>query len=316
MSSSVESFASRAPSPTSSLEDVIAGVDELSVSNIPATLMEEVRRFFGGMSHSAILKYALGVDHPNAPELAKHTIVITMDCEKFEHEPRYLSEFGLNTFERKEMRAVLPDPGPHGDPEKNLFGVTRFVTDQEAKAFLTGSIAWPISSKPGASKCPVVFLGHAVSNELQMLRDLQVNPAVIESVVAIIDTQQIAREQGIRGRCHQIGLSPLMSHYDVDFRNGHTASNDAAYTIIGAVQMVMKDRFKESKRSLQDVINDLEWWSREINPKVGITKHCTRCGKKSHNRPQCRGSIERCTKCLKAGKEKAAYTHITKFCTH
>jgi hypothetical protein len=342
--SSAESSATRTPSPTSSLEDVIAGVNELSVSNVSATPMEQVRQFFSGMNHSAILKYALGVDHPNAPELAKETIVITMDCEKFEHEPRCLTEFGLNTFARKDMAARLNSPsiGPHGetlmkeiyfyhmrlldkahyvnrtfcpgDPEKNIFGVTRFVTDQEAKDFLTSMIAWPITS--GAGTCPVVFLGHAVSNEIEMLRDLQVNPAAISNVVSIIDTQQIAREQGIRGRSHQIGLSQLMTHFDVAFRHGHTASNDAAYTTIAAVQMVMRDRFKESKRSLQDVVDDLESWSRQIDSKTGILKHCTRCGSKKHCRPACRGGIKRCNRCLKAGKEKAAYTHITNLCTH
>jgi len=106
-----------------------------------------------------------------------------------------------------------------------------------------------------------------------------------------------------------------MTHFNVDFRYGHTTSNEAAYTVISAVQMVMWDRFRELTRTLHHVVNDLEPWRWQIDPEIGILKHCTRCGTKEHNQPQCRAHIKRCNRCVKAGREKAAYAHITKLCT-
>jgi len=340
--SSTNSSTFRTPSP--SPYDELDSVGNLSIAQAPETSMEEVRGFFRGMSNTAILRYGLGFDLPDAPALAKDTVVIVMDCEKFEHEPRCLTEFGLHTFTRKEMATALSNPGPHGEnllrqvwyyhirlletahyvnrtfcpgnPEKNHFGNTRFTTDQQAKDFLTESFSWPINNVPGAGKCPVILLGHAVDNDVDMLRELGVDPSVISNVVAIIDTQKIARTQGVHGRGDKIGLQALMEHYDVDFRDGHTAGNDAAYTMIGALQMVMKTELRDNTtRSLQEIVNDLEVFSKGFHPDIGIANHCTRCGRKDHNRTECYGRIERCKKCLKANKTAAAYTHITKLCT-
>ena len=66
-------------------------------------------------------------------------------------------------------------------------------------------IAWQSTS--GAGACPVVFLGHAVNNDLDMLRDLQVNLGAVSNIVSIVETQQIVREQGVHGPGSQIGLS-------------------------------------------------------------------------------------------------------------
>ncbi|KAI4961288.1 hypothetical protein J4E86_000315 [Alternaria arbusti] len=209
-----------------------------------------------------------------------------MDCEMHEIEPRVLTEYGLNTFSRKEMAPVLRSPGIHGEnilrniyyyhirvrenahlinwrfvrgnPERNHFGSTRFATKEDAKEFLVETLAWPIDDdNEDGPKCPVIFLGHSVKNDLQMLQqDLGIDPKFDSNVVAIIDTQKIANEQGIRGKGQQIGLPILIQHFGVEFRDGHTASNDAAYTIISAVQMVLKNSLPtDPTRSLQDVVN-------------------------------------------------------------
>lgn len=311
--------------------------------------MEEVRNFFRRMSNSRILEYTLGVEHPSAPALAASTIVVVMDCEKYESHPRVLTEYGLHTFTRSEMVPVLrKSTGFHGEnllkniyyyhmrilgtahfinhrfcpgnPENNHFGSTRFATKLEATEFLTRCIAWPLDpDQPNGAKCPVVFLGHAVKNELEMLQqDLDIDPSAMSNVVAVIDTQNIANEQGYRGRGDRIGLEVLTKQCSMQFRDAHTAGNDAAYTIIAAVQMVMKNRLPRpghGRRSLQDVVDDLEKYSSSIDPGLGIAKYCTRCARQDHTRKNCKGYIKRCEKCLEIGAEKAAYTHVTNLCT-
>jgi hypothetical protein len=147
-------------------------------------------------------------------------------------------------------------------------------------------------------------------------QELGVDATVLDNVVAIVDTQTIANEQGVYGRGNKIGLENLINRYNVDFREGHTASNDAAYTVIAAMQMVMQTQILQApKRSLQEVVNDLEVVSQETNPGWGIHKYCTHCASTRHKRSDCRGDIKRCEKCLKAGNAKMACTHVTEFCT-
>jgi hypothetical protein len=57
----------------------------------------------------------------------------------------------------------------------------------------------------------------------------------------------------------------------VDFWGAHTVSNDAAYTITAALQMIMKANLPQiAERSLQDVVDDLKVISKETNPGWGI----------------------------------------------
>jgi hypothetical protein len=344
--SSNNSFYAEASSPSSSLK-TLETLDDLCISNHLQSPIEEVRSFFRRMSDSSILEYGLGIDKPNAPELAQHTTTVAMDCEKFEFEPRCLTEYGLNTFTRKEMFPTLQNPDSHnknilqniyfyhirllenayyinrrwcpGNPEQNRFGVTRFATTKEAKDFLASCLSWPIDArKPDGEKCPVIFLGHAVNNDLDMLqKDIGINVTALSNVVAVIDTQTIANEKHIYGKGDKIGLGPLISRYGVSFRDGHTAGNDAAYITIATVQMVMADKEEQDEtRSLQWVVDDLEAYSKTVVSPVGIPYHCTRCGGRDHNLPKCRRPIKRCIKCIKAGHNRAATTYITKLCTH
>ncbi|KAI4635389.1 uncharacterized protein J4E87_000340 [Alternaria ethzedia] len=306
-----------------SLEELY-GTNTATVSHVVETPMEEVRRFFLGKSHTKILQYGLGMEMPGAPPLAAHTIVVTMDCEMHEIEPRVLTEYGLNTFSRKEMAPVLENPGIHGEnvlqniyyyhirirenahlinwrfvrgnPERNHFGSTRFATKEDAKEFLVETLAWPVDDdNEDGPKCPVIFLGHSVKNDLRMLQEeLGIDPKFDSNVVAIIDTQKIANEQGIRGKGQkkgqQIALKTLIPHFGVEFRDGHTASNDAAYTIISAVQMVLKNSLPtDPARSLQDVVNDVSEDSKGTVVAFGVPRWCTECKVASHLvQPGCR----------------------------
>ncbi|KAH6882030.1 hypothetical protein BKA58DRAFT_416087 [Alternaria rosae] len=242
--SSSASINSLAPSPANSLSELYS-ISTSLVSNVTETPMEEVRRFFLGKSHTEILRYGLVMDIPGAPPLAAHTIVVTMDCEKHKKSPRVLTEYELHMFSREEMVPVLENPGIHGEnvlrnvyyyhirirenaphinrrfcrgnPEENYFGSTCFLTKEEAKDFLTDELSWLIDEHDqDGPRCPVIFLSHSVENDLQMLQqELSIDPTFASNVVAIIDTQKIANEQGIRGRGKQIELAALIQHFGV-----------------------------------------------------------------------------------------------------
>jgi hypothetical protein len=299
-------------------DDLHEAIHKLIMSTSGVTEMDKVRQFFGPMTDSAILEYGLSTNKPGAPDLAKHTIVVVVNAEEFAHEPRCLTEYGLQTFTRRDMQSSITRPGAYGEkllrnmwyyhvrlldnahyvnrtfaaanPEPNLFGNTTFTTMQEAKNFLTECLSWPIdSSNPKSGLCPVILLGHAVQNEERMFRTkLGISSTAFDNVVATIDTQTIANENSIHGPGDKIGLKVLVQAFNLEHRNPHTASNDAAHTIVCAVQMVMSGKLPNIPgRSLQAVVNGSERHSWSTTAMVGIPGYCTKCDSTVHRRPKC-----------------------------
>lgn len=69
-----------------------------------------------------------------------------------------------------------------------------------------------------------------------------------------------------------------------EHRDAHTASNDAAMTIIAAVQLILGEAYKGTKQpySLQDVVDGLEFESQGHIWTHGSDKFCFRCGSRGH----------------------------------
>jgi hypothetical protein len=165
---------------------------------------------------------------------------------------------------------------------------------------------------------PSHFLGYVVQNEECMFQTkLDINPTTFDHAVTSIDTQSIAKENNIHGPGDKISLMNLVSAFNLEYRNAHTASNDAAYTIICPIRMTMSGKLpKVPGRSLQAVVNGLEQHSRSTRAMVGIPNYCTKCGSTNHRRPRCFRDIPYCDKCRKTGRVDAMKTHIMSLCTH
>lgn len=118
------------------------------------------------------------------------------------------------------------------------------------------------------------------------------------------------------------------------YRDPHTACNDAAMTLFCAIQMVLPAHLKPANgedgknpytaleiRSLQDIIDDIEVSSKSQAWSFGTDKFCIRCGRKSHlhfvsKKQKCSFKVkyEHCAVSQKEDLQKAARVHITKNC--
>ncbi|ORY10103.1 hypothetical protein BCR34DRAFT_486213 [Clohesyomyces aquaticus] len=310
----------------------------------------ELRSFLSGQSQTAVLRHILGVQKiPNAPALADHMIVNAIDCESYEHDHSMLTEIGLASLHSRDLLALAGSIGCHaenilkniyfyhfrlkenahavnrkfcpGDPESNRFGTTRFVTAQEAKQMLTESFQWAIDpADPGRGPCPVVFLGHAIGNDLDMLwNSIGFSAHQLGTIVKTIDTQDLAKEAGIwSGRPgNQIGLRNLCGSLGFSARDQHTAGNDTAYTIIAAILVVLRPEFQyqeDPRQSVSEVVEAVELHSQTSSVcEFGIAIYCTRCGDERHVREKCRERVQ-CSNCLSKGYDKASRSHATQFC--
>lgn len=210
---------------------------------------------------------------------------------------------------------------------RNRFGQTRFLTKEQSCDMLTEMFTWPIEhGKPERGYCPVVVMGHSIGDDFaQLNKTLGFNAAGFDSVVKIIDTQHLSRETGYwRNMANPTGLAKLVPKCGFEYRDPHTASNDAAMTLIAAIQMVLPSSLKDKKspgKTLQTVIDDVEKASQHQMWTWGTDKYCIRCGQHGHTKTNYRGRRcfvkVNCLHCATSRTEKrqhAAYTHRTECC--
>jgi hypothetical protein len=213
-----------------------------------------------------------------------------------------------------------------GDPNTNRFGIQRFLNDQEVKACLADSFEWPMDPNiPDGCVRPVVLLGHALGNDVdKVTKLLQWSPRAKGNLVKEIDTQVIARDVGHWShKVNEIGLQRLVGNMGFQHRDGHTASNDAAMTIICAVQLILDGAYKGNTQpySLQDVVDNTELRSQKDDWYYGVAEYCFRCGGRDHMEEtggddggRCRRPVF-CDWCYtKRPQAKAHYGHRTAAC--
>ncbi|KAJ4299004.1 hypothetical protein N0V90_004248 [Kalmusia sp. IMI 367209] len=307
--------------------------------------MQAVREFFAGLTQSEALRYCLGLqDFHNAPPLARHAVVICFDTEGWNPDSRKLTEVGFNGFHSNDMRSTEAGPwgehflrkvhfyhariaenshlknksGTMGDPEKNRFGKTRFLSCFEARVALEEFFA--PRTADGRGICPVIVLGHALGGDTEKLQKLLTfSTNRLGNVVKACDTQAMVRELGFWSDRNQVGLQRLIFELGFEYRDAHTASNDAAMTMIAAILLVLESNGHSEKKELQDVIDGVEAASQYHEWFHGSDKYCTRCHSPGHNVKNrgdgqpCKKYV-RCEHCREAGRHEAQHGHDTSDC--
>lgn len=216
--------------------------------------------------------------------------------------------------------------------EGNRFGHSRFVTFAEARDVLDNLLSQPIVSlDPALKGCkkPVVLVGHAMNQDEQnlMKRGLRYDWHKHSTIVAKIDTQSLAKATSTwidpRFPNNQVGLNTLTKKLGFEHEDAHTACNDAARTLICAIQMVLPETCKVgSKKSMQAVAWAIEEQSRStIAPVWGSAHCCTRCGSRDHDDKEgerCEVTVF-CNSCAyfdKVGEQSHWASHTEEYCVH
>ncbi|KAF1925103.1 uncharacterized protein M421DRAFT_70845, partial [Didymella exigua CBS 183.55] len=297
-----------------------------------------------------------------AAPLVPHMIVICIDTESWTNNTDLMTELGMNVFSRQKGREVstTTGPGPHGvnvmkalnfyhfriaehahlltnregsyGPLGNRFGQTRFITFQELRVVLEHFFNQDIvSDDPKLQGCkrPVVLIGHALRHDLENANKegLEYNFTKYSTIVANVDTQQLARQTGVWNppaymRTNEIGLRVLVEE-KLSFRHldDHTAGNDAARTMMCGIWMCLPAALTQIEHpDMQQVANAVEKHSSlNLAALYGTVELCVRCGGRDHSEEACTVSVQ-CAACIRfdtgPNRDQNAASHIETYCYH
>lgn len=305
------------------------------------------------VSDKNVLRHFYGFPIFGAPSVLHEAAIVCLNASWWQKEPFPTTEFGIAELMVKGLTPTIHAenilngmrvahariiPNAHlqnyysdsGDPEQFNFGVTKFVTMQEAREILINTFVRvrTVGNDSGALQ-PIILVGHAVDNFLEHTKhSFGVDLHSYGTIVKIIDTQNLAKQASIHSsKGPNISLQHLLEHFKIRINNLHTAGNDAAGTLIAAILTALKDdiymygvpQAVVVNRDIQDVIEHLQALGKSLSaPPWGREKFCTRCDRENHLRTDCR-AIVHCLTCENSGVAmlfKARKTHTTSRCLY
>jgi hypothetical protein len=263
--------------------------------------------------------------------------IVCLDAEWYEHSPAHMTELGIsiltpstvNSDPRKwespwgVMRHLVNyhvriKPNAHlvngdlcpGHPDSFQFGRTSFVDKAQAHDLL--KYAFQRKDESGRP-CPIVFIGHAVDNDIQVLKQqFGFDVEALGVGVATLDTQVMVMELAIAdtpGR--KMRLSALLGMYGITEQFLHNAGNDTVTTMIAAMLMAYKTNGTDFSYLYANYKTFAKANGGHKGGPVGDYMWCTRCEAKDHFASHCRARLH-CHYC--AGRGKPATRHATAKC--
>ena len=316
----------------------------------PSSSVQAVRNYFARKNPKQwqIISHFFHRVLEHAPVHLYDALIVGLDAEWWEFDKKKVTELGISiidpmkTTNRDGIWGVLDKmetfhvrimENAHminsrrlpGHPEKFQFGKTMFVTMSEARRLLIDMFVQ--ANSIGFAR-PVIFVGHAVENDIEMMKEqFNIDLDGLATVAATIDTQILPREVGIVHSDVKIGLGALLDYFKVNEPFLHNAGNDIACTMIAAF---LTARMRTRSLSLVDpswilpTANQAEvdgLKTRGVQrqtmrpPEHGIPVFCTKCDETSHMVGNCPALVH-CDKCADKGRPYMAHTHKTEKCTY
>jgi hypothetical protein len=286
-----------------------------------------------------------------ADRLAKQVVVVCIDTEHYTLNSDEMTEIGVVILHTQDVlsAARAGDFGDHGDnfmkklkfhflrlrekahlpitnarsrgPAGNRFGSERFVTFEQARSQLRQLLVQPIAGTNSLQRYnhPIIILGHAIAHDRDHLnnKDLGLDIDSLGTIIRYIDTQDMVRDIGCWWNgVDNIGLRSLVEKLGFAHSDAHTASNDAARTMMCAILMALPRAARgRCARSMQQVASELEAWSQKHFVSLGgSARYCSKCSSTVHNTGSCDATGLQCRECLSRGLSQEATTHVELHC--
>jgi hypothetical protein len=271
-----------------------------------------------GLTQFDLLGYCMrqstGAFVSTAAETAlRNAVIVCLDAEWYEHSPAHITELGISilipsivdsdprgwescwgVMRKLQNIHVRIKPNAHlvngelcaGHPDSFQFGKTSFVDKKQTRDLL--QYAFQRDDEQGRPY-PIVFVGHAVDNDIHVLKEqFGFDIEALGVVVATLDTQIMAMELGLAilpGR--RMRLSASLGKYDITEPYLHNAGNDTVTTMIAAMLMAYKTTGADFSYLYANykAFAKASWDHK--GGSVGDYMWCTKCESKNHFASHC-----------------------------
>lgn len=201
-----------------------------------------------------------------------------------------------------------------GYPDEFEFGSTCFVDPAEAKQALTDTF---VQYDAYGNIRPIILFGHAVDNDLDILREnFDIDLAAWGVIVLVLDTQIMAQELGMHSR-RLMSLKNILAQYCVEEKYLHNAGNDIAQTMVAASLLagdLATGRGRYQSEHQVNVDNLKAMLRNRSTLYWGTPLFCTNCDSTEHLVGQCPNTYL-CTRCAhKSCWQHLAHTHPVEKC--
>ena len=272
------------------------------------------------MAHLLALKFSDSVLKEHQSTLIK-AVIIAVDLEWWEFDSKKVTEIGISTLAACEKTSAKPihqltgmdvhhlrlKENAHlvngklcdGFPEDFSFGKTVFVDAAEANQALNTIFVQPDENNETR---PVILLGHAVDNDVDVLRDhFGFDLAALGNLIMVLDTQIMAAELGLYGG-KKMSLKHILGQYCIEDHHLHNAGNDAGQTMVAATLLAGecatgKGRYDGGNQA--DVENVKSNSRSRSGLYWGVPTFCTNCESNTHLVSACQKQTV-CARCSEA----------------
>jgi hypothetical protein len=261
----------------------------------------------------------------------KSAMIVGLDMEWYESGPKRITELGISVLPVPQSSPGKPihalnNMGVHhmrlketahmvngekcpGHPEAFQFGSTCFVNATEAKQALL-DVFFQYDLHMGIR--PVVLVGHAIDNDIDILRQkFDFDLVALGVVVLVLDTQVMAKELGMNSG-NPMSLKNILAQYSVEEKYLHNAGNDIAQTMVAASLLAgefVTHRGRYLPENQVDVANLNVMLRNQNAGRWGVPVFCTNCDSTEHFVGQC-PIAHFCPRCANSPSWKhTAHTH-------
>ncbi|KAI6907851.1 hypothetical protein KC318_g2693 [Hortaea werneckii] len=250
---------------TKSEEDLIEGMSNLSLAAIDPT-------------------------SPPPHPFEQDAIIIAIDCEAYERQPKLITEVGVATLDTRDLRGQAPgDAGLEwhklirarhfrikenkhlvnhefceGNPDKFDFGTTEFVGKDQISSVLTSCFHPPYSKLAGDKSTSttvgqptddeerrnIILLGHDISQDINYLHSLGFSVLNRGNLLEVLDSATMY--QAYRHETNPASLGSVCYHFDLSAWHPHNAGNDAVHTIWAFLAIAVQDAAQRGDKATEE----------------------------------------------------------------
>ncbi|GAB1743985.1 hypothetical protein NU219Hw_g1025t1 [Hortaea werneckii] len=227
---------------------------------------------------------------PPCHPFEQDAVIIAIDCEAYERQPKLITEVGVATLDTRDLRGQVPGEvglewhkfirarhfrireNKHlinhefceGNPDKFDFGTTEFVGKDQISSVLTSCFHPPYSkladdtfastttgkTTDDEERRNIILLGHDISQDINYLHSLGFSVLNRGNLLEVLDSATMY--QAYRHETNPASLGSVCYHFDLSAWHPHNAGNDAVHTIWAFLAIAVQDAAQRGDKATEE----------------------------------------------------------------